>query len=479
MFAVPTARGGYAPRRGRGGWTKKSFAKPKREYVKPDTKAFPLGDLLKAFDLFDPTESTPKTTKPPISNVQYIASYNWVNDDTCTILVPGKPPQWTPPREAQRLKEDSGQYYRDPNAANYPKFPIAPVVQAVLSNRPGFPTDSVDVLACGSTMGNLLRFVRGQDKPFRFAVETIGNTVFFIRKENYPKEIIPDVRGFGHSFPEAYTTWEKEVKGSDTHQRIVQYEFGGLTCLVRFECDGYIKENPSPDKSTAHRSARSDGPKSDGADLLKAFGQATVTQPSFVPVLSGKTVSIKRGGDEIAQACIFDLKTRSGKYKTDIDMSDIYPQLWVKQIPNFIVAYHDGAGLFQKVEVKDVRDDVVQWEKDNLDAIGRLNALLGKIISFARQDGGLLEVYFPGSGQLEIRRQHGNGQPALPDDLRDSWADIAHEDSYFSDSDGGGYTLGGHGDSGEHLWGADSDEEEPDYTACSAEDCGYCGKCTY
>jgi hypothetical protein len=137
----------------------------------------------------------------------------------------------------QRLLEDSGQYYRDPNAARYPEHPIAPVVQSVLEKQlkamiglsmfnahmhPNFPTADIDIVACGSTLGNLLRFARGQDKSFRFAVETISNTVFFIRKENDPREVIPDVRGYGHSFPEANTTWENDVKGSETHQRIIR-----------------------------------------------------------------------------------------------------------------------------------------------------------------------------------------------------------------------------------------------------------------
>ena len=82
-----------------------------------------------------------------------------------------------------------------------------PVVQSVLHLYPDFPTGSTDIVACGSTLGNLLRFVRGQDKPFRFLAQVIGNTVFFLRKENDPRELIPDVRGYGHSSPEANMTW--------------------------------------------------------------------------------------------------------------------------------------------------------------------------------------------------------------------------------------------------------------------------------
>jgi hypothetical protein len=392
--------------------------------------------------------------------------------------VQGKPPRWTPLKDAERVNEDSGQYYRDPNAARYPQYPIAPVIQSVLDLNPDFSTADTDIVACGSTMGNLLRFARGQDKSFRFDVQTIGTSVFFIRKENDPRETIPNVRGYGHSFPEQNTTWDSDVKGSDTHQRIVQYDFRGFTCLIRFQCDGYINDEPTK----AGAGASKTNPLADN-DLLSAFGKTTVTRPtSQFPQMDG--VKIDRGGAEVPQHTIFDLKTRSGRHKTEIDMADIYPQLWIKQIPNFIVAYHDGAGLFRDVRVQDVRQDVKDWEKDNMEAIQRLAVLLQEIVEFARGHGGLLEVYSPRKDCLEIRKQHGEGVHALPSELRDEWAkeawvrDSEREVRDFSDSDEGGLALKDEYGS-DKGWGYHSDGEEPDYTACSADDCGYCGKCTY
>jgi hypothetical protein len=42
-------------------------------------------------------------------------------------------------------------------------------------------------------------------KPFRFDVDLIGDTVFFVRRENSPTGVIKDVRGYGHTFPENIT----------------------------------------------------------------------------------------------------------------------------------------------------------------------------------------------------------------------------------------------------------------------------------
>lgn len=138
------------------------------------------------------------------------------------IVAQGQPPAWTPPTTTEKLKEDHGEYFRDPNAARYPTHPMEPAVRAILAECPEFPTTSVDIFACSSTIGNLLRFVSGEEKQFRILVEAIGDSVFFERRENSPTELIPNVRGFGHTFPEAYTSWDAEVKGSISHQRIIK-----------------------------------------------------------------------------------------------------------------------------------------------------------------------------------------------------------------------------------------------------------------
>ncbi|KAF2742813.1 hypothetical protein M011DRAFT_452333 [Sporormia fimetaria CBS 119925] len=463
-----SSRGGFAPRggrgaRGRGG--RAPFLTKTRE-TNPDLEKHPLGCLIKEFG--SPDLGLNPVDLAKISDCQYVASYNWLNDEVPTIVIPGKPPQWTPLQEPQRLKEDSGQYFRDPNAAMYPDYPMAPVVNAVLETDSEFDAARTDVFACGSTLGNLLRFARGIDKAFRFNVVVIGDTVFFMRKDNDPREVIKDVRGFGHTFPEAYTTWEHSVKGSETHQRIIRYKFGGFSCLVRFESDGYIPDSSAVTNTTPANTAVGQG------DLFQAFQGATISQQPTINKLG--SLKIKQGGSPVPQKSIFDLKTRSGKYKKDIDMSDILPQLWINQIPNFIVAYHDGRGLFEDIRVRDVSDDVQAWVTDNSDGIRRFATLLDKIVDIARSNSDkLLEVYCPGKEHLEVREQYGDGAHALPADLRDGLdgskdgdgGDISDGDEYY-DSDEYGFDNR-----------SDDSSEELDYTACSAHDCGYCGKCTY
>ncbi|KAF1974110.1 hypothetical protein BU23DRAFT_579864 [Bimuria novae-zelandiae CBS 107.79] len=394
------------------------------------------------------------------------ASYNWTDAKSPIILVPGKPPLWTPLRQAQRLKEDSGVFFRDLNSAKYPEFPTEPAVRALLDTDPIFAIEEVDVFACGSTMGNLLRFARSIEKPFRFNIELIGTTVFFVRKDNDPREIIEGVRGYGHTFPEAYTTWERDVKGSESHQRLCRYKFGGLDCVVRFECDGYLGHGSGP----APRS----NPVSTPAGLLDSLVGSLDNVTVGRHISDSKTaLTLKQSGAVVPQHTVFDLKTRSGKYRKEIDMEEMYPQLWIKQIPNFVVAYHDGYGTFplHDIHVKQVQANVQAWERQNEAAIRRLAVLLNKFVEIAKKEGpGLLEAYCPSVDRLEIRRQHGEGVHALPPELMARWTvelDLSdHEHDH--ESEHGGVQL---------SYDSDSDSEK-DLTACG-EDCGYCGKCTY
>ncbi|KAH9863900.1 hypothetical protein J1614_009832, partial [Plenodomus biglobosus] len=124
MASFPvSSRGGFAPRRGRGGWNRPSTNK--REPVKLDTDKHPLGELLKTVYASD-LKPDSFSRGASIDDCQYVASYNWLSGAEATVIFPGRPPRWTPLQIPQRLKEDSGQYFRDPNAAKCPEYPMAP-----------------------------------------------------------------------------------------------------------------------------------------------------------------------------------------------------------------------------------------------------------------------------------------------------------------------------------------------------------------
>lgn len=234
----------------------------------------------------------------------------------------------------------------------------------------------IDVFGCASTLGNLLRFTRGENASFRILVEVVGTTVHFIRREKSPREIFEDVVGYGYTFPENYTTWDKSVRGSTSHQRILKYHFSGLTLLVRFEGDGYL-----PDHANASSS------KDAGSE--KAVGAASVDDLVASLVVSHKapssniSLTISDGGSEVPSRATFDLKTRAIYRKAEeaeIIASEM-PRLWLRQTPTLILAYHKY-GVFCDINVQDVRAGVVKWQDENQEILARFAGLLERIVGF-------------------------------------------------------------------------------------------------
>lgn len=269
-------------------------------------------------------------------------------------------------------------------------------------------------------MGNLIRFANSVEKTFRFYVELVGNTVFLVRKENSPTELIEGVRGYGHTFPEAYTSWEADVKNSVSHQRIVQYVFGGLRFLVRCESDGYLKNDEAHFESqNSQIPSNFSGPSEDDglSSLLHAAESIAVGEK--VPHKTAN-LTVKFSGHEVPQTAVFDLKTRSAR--REIDMEEVYPRLWVSQIPKFIIAYHNS-GHFNDIQVQDLGPGLHDWEGKNTQLLHRFNTILHQLVGFAKQLGShKLEVRRIAMGPLQIRRQHEDHWSALPPDLKAKWA---------------------------------------------------------
>ncbi|KAK3117365.1 hypothetical protein LTR53_001355 [Teratosphaeriaceae sp. CCFEE 6253] len=371
-------------------------------------------------------------------------------------MAPGLPPVWEPLSQPVQLREDDREYFRDQNAARFPDHPMEPAVRALLAQRPAFETFDFDIVGCGRALGSLSRFVRGEHKPFRFTVELVGDTMFFVRRENTPDERIVGIRGYGHAFPDAYTEWHPEVRASESHQRLIRYNFAGFSCVVRFEGDGYLKH------------------------LADASDQSN--ELAGLPELS--TLRMQKGGRIIPQQAIFDLKTRSVKRQGEDVLTEELPRLWITQIPNFVLAFHTR-GMFynEDISVRDVRKEIDAWEKKNQDALCRLGAMLHKIVDSVKDTpDGKCEVRCREAGVLEIRQQLDDAPGALSPDLHKIWARSRPSSPQESDD---GTALSGarleasdgeESDDGVDLAAFSDQESEKDFTACF-DACGYCGRC--
>lgn len=287
---------------------------------------------------------------------------------------------------------------------------MEPSIRSVLALQPRFDVRSLDIVACGSTIGSLLRSAGAHSKSFRFDVDVLGDTVFFIRRESSPTAIIPDLNGWNHRFVHTYTTWDADVRGSCSHQRLVQYKFGELNVLIRTEGDAYIKE------AAAEVTTQIEPSKNSQPLEIVLEGMAVSSQG---PGQSNK-LKVKMQGRMVPQDKIFDIKTRSS-WKT-YDMGEILPRLWANQTPNFLIAYHQ-TGLFNKPATTRVSQAILDWEEENLPLLARLHALLKRITDVVRDSDGPFEVSWDGEGPVLITKQTGEARHALPSDLVGLWDD--------------------------------------------------------
>ncbi|KAK1981577.1 geranylgeranyl pyrophosphate synthetase [Colletotrichum cereale] len=442
--------------------------RPEPETPSPAPPFGPLVETVDIAELSEPAAQFEATAR--VTSCELVASYNWLDKKAPSVLIPGAPPRWTPPAKTEQLEEDSGIYHRDKNAARYPAHPMEPTAQAVLTMHPEPFEKPVDIVGCGSTIGNLLRFVRGDERPFRMLVEVVGGAVHLIRRENSPTETIPDVRGYGHTFPEAYTTWDAGVGGSASHQRVLRYDFGGLSCVVRHEGDGYLRDKLGSLSNGGGHAVASEKGSVDG--LIEGLGASEMASKS--PSHSFP-LRLQSGGFQVPQAAVFDLKTRSMFRKGKDFLGEELPRLWLAQIPNFILAYHQR-GTFTEIEVMDVSKKVRTWEKSMQRELSQLVALLHRIIDLALASrDGRLEVSRQAASTLDVREQCPGLSPVFSTDVMAKWKKWLASDVESKVSRAKSRADDGENEAeDEFSWGVGDD----DYTACS-EKCSYCGKCTY
>lgn len=386
------------------------------------TIAAPLGSLLAVKSLANFERGNPPVHLE-IEDCELVASYNLLNGLSRTILVPGRPPVWTPLPTQAKISPDHGLYYRDENAARFPQYPMEPAARSIFHLNPNFDTSKIRIFACGSTLGDLLRFSLGKGEAFSFTVHKVGRTAFFTRRTVTPTERINNIVGFGQSFVEANTTWGPDVVGSASHQRVIQYQLGGILVLVRFEGDACILEDAEEweveDSDKNRLISRAAGWSMHHDGTLHPLDHRAAA--SVLP--DGATVESR--GKLVAQTSVFEIKTRaSWKSREDI-MAEQLPRLWVRQIHKFVLAMHQR-GTFDYAEVVDINHCVQDWEKASNPAIASLVHLLNDICdNVSTTNGCALEIRGNSNTSLEFRElsaKESRQREALPSDLEQRWS---------------------------------------------------------
>lgn len=198
--------------------------------------------------------------KAEISGLELLTSYNWIHAPIDRVLLqtrwdaytplpssgckrvvpiaskqPGSPLLWHPPSSDLKLNLAPSTSYRDYEHSLSLRHEMDDAARYMTSLDHRFVSSDIDIFTSDHTLKTLLKFVQGDATPFQILMQKIGKTLFLVEKSNSATMEMD----FTRCFQDACTSWPDDSK-SLSHQRLIQYKFDGIQCLIRFEADGSL-----------------------------------------------------------------------------------------------------------------------------------------------------------------------------------------------------------------------------------------------
>ncbi|KAI9450773.1 hypothetical protein BJY52DRAFT_1125724 [Lactarius psammicola] len=337
---------------GRGGATSRS-----------SRDALPEVNIKEGLDTSEVIETVPQPTRAsapedfPIENVKYVASYNWVDTEKPTIVVPGSPAIWTGRAVPFTLQPDDGSVFVDQNSARLSEYPMLPLFAAADaihgSKAAPAPVDwpTVDVITDRNGLRKLLRWLNpspGREvRDFRIDVQLVGTkTLVLGRWEGRTREP-PTSRTYGFGFEDA-TTRAAPGCPSSGHHRAITYDMLDMKMVVRFEVDACLPSAGSsvPKKTTASIDDLADA--LGGMNIKHRTPTTTKTASSPSSSSSSPLINIVRAGTQVPQENLVELTSRSAYFLNQLDWNELYPQLALSQTPALHMGVHER-GVFSQL----------------------------------------------------------------------------------------------------------------------------------
>lgn len=270
--------------------------------------------------------------------------------------------------------------------------------------NPAFDPKSVDLFTDRANLRKLIVAVGEISKrPIRIEVEMVGDTLLFTRCEEVSTWTVDGRHGFGHEFEEKFTTYDNALQDSTGHHRVVQYILAGLKLVVRFEVDGYQDDERAPRNETE-------------------MDKLTASLESLQMKKESKTMNVVRGGYDVPQESLLELKTRVKH--NPLKLGNIPYQLWFGQVPWLVVGYHENGEFTQidKTRVQEIRE-FQNFETNRKVQLMKVIGVIDKIrmeMKRACKRSGIVLFQNSGIQLYEMRANYGNSR-ALPEDLLKKW----------------------------------------------------------
>ncbi|CAE6459864.1 unnamed protein product [Rhizoctonia solani] len=280
----------------------------------------------------------PVDTDCEIRDYRVLGSYNLLDTQTPTILIPGLPRVWQEPSLPLQLSPDHGYAFIDQNAWRCHESPLEPIFRSILvtqkllgNNSFSLSGEQIDIVTDRNNMRKLnamIRSMRSQEalapnknREFRIDARLApnGRTLLLTRYSDQLRQMInPSDGSYGANFERATTikrapilisnngkSGENEVSPCSYH-RIAKYRLADLNLLVRYEVDAVQDDSP--------------------VDGLPTLEQQSLEQKT-IETQNNSTLCHIVSGTLVSQDRVMELK--SGKLK----WTQIFPQLYFSQTP--------------------------------------------------------------------------------------------------------------------------------------------------
>ena len=247
-------------------------------------------------------------------------------------------------------------------------------------------------------------------------------TVVFHRMEKMTREEYNagHFHGYRAGFEAQYLRLDEMAKGSPSHYRISEYDFGGLKFLTRSGVDGSIPTAASTDNKNLEAEDSDLGTTitklkiEDDEDPGKGKATSIVQAPTAE---DAETLSIIPTATGMADhSTMLEFITRSENVKFPFHIATKMPDLYLSQTPHFVEAYHHSPGWRHRnpgwryraphtltamfaladIRVRDMQEEFKKWEERNGEVLGRFLALVKQILEVMKGKG-------EGSGVWEVR----------------------------------------------------------------------------
>lgn len=249
--------------------------------------------------------------------------------------------------------------------------------------KPSFRFDEIDVLTNRNSLRKFFDFCKGRTQDsFRVNLHLVNETLIIERCVRSTTEFLygSGGSGFGHNFEKAVTRLPLALGDSSGHHRVLQYDFGGLKCAVRFEVDASY-DDPEATGEDERPLPNAESHSGGTSSLETAFSSMTLDKTSSGSTGCSADTICRGAGTQ--QASVAELKSRKGHRSQP--KPDWIPQLWFGRTRYLITGHHEN-GTFDEVHVHDLREQLKAWENDNAnqETLRKMAVLLSRLREIVR-----------------------------------------------------------------------------------------------